>query len=64
MDENPNHFCQNVDFFINPRLFASAECLKRVKIQEMKDLKKSKTKTSKANTINIFQRKAMFSFFP
>ena len=78
MAENPNHFCQNVDFFINTRLFASAECLKRVKIQEMKDLKSktktsktktskaktSKTKTSKANAINIFQRKAMFSFFP
>ena len=30
----------------------------------MKDFKKSKTKTSKTKTTNIFKRKAMFSSFP
>ena len=62
--KTPNHFYQNVDFSSSPILIASAECLKSIENArfEMKDLKKSKTKTMKAKTWKTRKLIVVFSF--
>ena len=55
-------------FSLRSTLLASAECLKELKVQKIKDFKKSKTKTSttktlKAKTPKYFSRESFFGLF-